>query len=103
MHMLLAACWFNVCGKQKQDITVCRSRFVQLTDRGKRMLDGEEGEAIRTAMSILMDIGNGIEAEEMVGFVQVHTDSGFCLGDAGLGIVEHYVKINKRRSLCRKK
>jgi len=62
---------------------------MKLTDIEKRMLDGESGEAARMAMSILVDIGEAIQAPEMVEVVHVHTDSGFYLGDAGLDFVEH--------------
>jgi predicted aconitase len=62
---------------------------MQLTDREKEMLDGKDGEAVRIAMSILSDIGDAVEAEEMTEIVHVHTDSGFYLGDAGLEFVEH--------------
>jgi predicted aconitase len=62
---------------------------MQLTNREKAMLAGKHGEAVRIAMSILCDIGDAIEAEEMVEIEHVHTDSGFYLGDAGLEFVEH--------------
>ena len=54
------------------------------TDKEKEMLDGKAGEAIRIAMSILTDIGDAVEAQEMTEIVHVHSDSGFYLGDAGL-------------------
>ena len=50
---------------------------MQLTDTEKEMLDGKAGEAVRIAMSILTDIGDAVEAEEMTEIVHVHTDSGF--------------------------
>ncbi len=62
---------------------------MRLTDREKEMLDGKDGEAVRIAMSILSDIGDAVEAEEMTEIVHVHTDSGFYLGEAGLEFVEH--------------
>ena len=74
-------------------------RFMQLTDREKEMLDGKEGEAVRIAMSILTDIGDAIEAEEMVEIVHVHTDSGFYLGDAGLEFVEHLAELEGKVSV----
>jgi predicted aconitase len=52
---------------------------MQLTDREKEMLDGKDGEAVRMAMSILTDIGDAVEAQEMTEIVHVHTDSGFYL------------------------
>ncbi len=66
---------------------------MQLTDTEKEMLDGKDGEAVRIAMSILTDIGDAVEAEEMTEIVHVHTDSGFYLGDAGLEFVEHLANL----------
>ena len=60
-----------------------------LTDQEKKMLDGKAGDAVGLAMAILVDLGRGIGAEEMVVIDHVHTDSGFYLGDAGLEFVEH--------------
>lgn len=61
---------------------------MRLTDREKAMLDGRQGEAVRMAMAILLEMGEAIEAEDMEEIVQVHTDSGFYLGEAGLDFVE---------------
>jgi len=72
---------------------------MQLTDREKEMRDGKEGEAVRLAMSILTDIGDAIEAKEMVEIAHVHTDSGFYLGDAGLEFVEHLAKMEGKVSV----
>ena len=60
-----------------------------LTDDEKKMRDGHLGEAVGMAMSILVDLGEAIDAPEMVEIMHVHTDSGFYLGDAGLEFVEH--------------
>jgi predicted aconitase len=62
---------------------------LHLTDDEKKMHDGHRGEAVRMAMSILVDLGNAIDASQMVEITHVHTDSGFYLGDAGLEFVEH--------------
>ena len=72
---------------------------MQLTDREKRMLDGQEGEAVRMAMSILTDIGEVVGAREMEEIVHVHTDSGFYLGDAGLDFVEHLAELGGKVSV----
>jgi predicted aconitase len=58
-----------------------------LTDDEKKMRDGQLGEAVSMAMSILADLGEAIDAPEMVEITHVHTDSGFYLGDAGLEFV----------------
>jgi predicted aconitase len=60
-----------------------------LTDNEKKMRDGHLGEAVSMAMSILVDLGEAIDAPKMVEITHVHTDSGFYLGDAGLEFVEH--------------
>ena len=62
---------------------------MNLTDAEKKMLDGHLGKAVSMAISILVDLGEAIEAPEMVEITHVHTDSGFYLGDAGLEFVEH--------------
>ena len=61
---------------------------MHLTYMEKEMLAGKRGEAARVAMSILSEIGDAVEAQEMVEIAHVHTDSGFYLGDAGLEFVE---------------
>jgi len=55
---------------------------MQLTDTEKEMLDGKAGEAVRIAMSILSDIGDAVEAQEMVEIVHVHNE-GFRLLKTG--------------------
>lgn len=60
-----------------------------LTEDEKKMRDGHLGHAVSMAMSILVDLGEAIDAPEMVKITHVHTDSGFYLGDAGLEFVEH--------------
>ena len=49
---------------------------MRLTEWEKAMLDGRQGEAVRMAMAILLEMGEAIEAEDMEEIVQVHTDSG---------------------------
>ncbi len=62
---------------------------MHLSDQEKKFLDGEEGEAVRLAMAILVELGDAIGAPEMIKIKHVHADSGFYLGDAGLEFVEH--------------
>lgn len=57
------------------------------------MQDGQLGEAVGLAMSILVDIAEAIGAPCMVEISHVHTDSGFYLGDGGLEFVEHLAKL----------
>ena len=51
-----------------------------LTDDEKKMRDGHLGEALSIAMSILVDLGEAINAPEMVEITHVHTDSGIGCG-----------------------
>ena len=62
---------------------------MHLSGPEKKFLAGEAGEAVRLAMAILVELGDAIDAPEMVEIEHVHTDSGFYLGDAGLEFVEH--------------
>lgn len=66
---------------------------MRLTGQEKKILDGDAGEAVRMAMSILVDLGDAVGAEEMAEIVHVHTDSGFYLGDASLEFVEHLAEL----------
>ncbi len=54
-----------------------------LTDSEKRMLDGENGEAARTAMEILLAIGKVYDAEKMISVSSAHV--------AGLSFKSHGV------------
>jgi predicted aconitase with swiveling domain len=51
-----------------------------LTDDEKKMRDGHLGEAQSMAMSILVDLGEAINAPEMAEITHVHTDSGIGCG-----------------------
>lgn len=72
---------------------------MKLTEKEKAMLDGRQGEAVRMAMSILVDLGEAVGAGAMVEIEQVHTDSGFYLGDAGLEFVEHLAGLGGKVSV----
>lgn len=50
---------------------------MRLTDKEKRMLAGEQGEAVKTAMEILLSIGEAMEAEEMTQVVSVQAMAHF--------------------------
>jgi hypothetical protein len=50
---------------------------LNLTDDEKKMRDGQLGEAVCLAMSILVDLGAAIGAPEMVEIAHVHTDMAF--------------------------
>ena len=61
---------------------------MRLTDGEKRTLDGNQGEAARIALSILVDLGNLFGAEELMPVSQVHIDTTLYMVDAGLEFAE---------------
>lgn len=65
-----------------------------LTEEEERMLDGEEGYAVRKSMEILVALGNIYGAEKLirVGSVQVAGVSYHNLGDAGLEFLNELAK-----------
>jgi predicted aconitase len=67
---------------------------MQLTKQEQRMLDGEEGYAVRKSMEILVALGDIYGAESLikVGSVQVAGVSYHNLGDAGLEFLNELAK-----------
>jgi predicted aconitase len=74
---------------------------MQLTKQEQRMLDGEEGYAVRKSMEILVALGDIFGAESLikVGSVQVAGVSYHNLGDAGLEFLNELAKDGKVRVL----
>ena len=74
---------------------------MNLTKQEQRMLDGEEGYAIRKSMEILVALGDIFCAESLikVGSVQVAGVSYHNLGDAGLEFLNELAKDGKVRVL----
>jgi predicted aconitase len=74
---------------------------MKLTKQEQRMLDGEEGYAIRKSMEILVALGDIYGAESLikVGSVQVAGVSYHNLGDAGLEFLNELAKDGKVRVL----
>jgi predicted aconitase len=72
-----------------------------LTKEEKRMLDGEEGYAVKKSMEILVALGNIYGAEKLirVGSVQVAGVSYHNLGDAGLEFLNELAKDGKVKVL----
>jgi hypothetical protein len=72
-----------------------------LTKEEERMLDGEEGYAVKKSMEILVALGNIYGAEKLikVGSVQVAGVSYHNLGDAGLEFLNELAKDGKVRVL----
>ncbi|MCK4884600.1 aconitase X catalytic domain-containing protein [Candidatus Bathyarchaeota archaeon] len=72
-----------------------------LTKNEERMLDGEEGYAVKKSMDILVALGNIYGAEKLVkiGSVQVAGVSYHNLGDAGLDFLNELAKDGKVKVL----
>lgn len=64
---------------------------MELNLHQKAMLKGSLGKAPKLAMNILLDLAESIGAQRMIEVEQVHTDSGFYLGRAGLNFIEKLV------------
>jgi predicted aconitase len=74
---------------------------MQLTKQEQRMLNGEEGYAVRKSMEILVALGDIFGAEKLikVGSVQVAGVSYHNLGDAGLEFLNELAKDGKVKVL----
>ena len=74
---------------------------MELTKQEQRMLDGEEGYAVRKSMEILVALGDIYGAESLikVGSVQVAGVSYHNLGDAGLEFLNELAKDGKVKVL----
>jgi predicted aconitase len=64
---------------------------MDLTDEEKNILDGQQGEAARVALSVLVDLGDLFGAEELMPVSQVHIDATLYMVDAGLEFGEKMV------------
>ncbi len=74
---------------------------MNLTKQEERMLDGEQGYAVKKSMEILVALGNIYDAEKLisVGSVQVAGVSYHNLGDAGLEFLNELAKDGRVRVL----
>jgi predicted aconitase len=72
---------------------------MQLTREEKGVLEGKAGEAARMAMSILVDLGELYNAEDMMSVSQVHIDSSVYMVDAGLEFAERMADLGGRVSV----
>ena len=75
--------------------------FMDLTEKEEKMLNGEEGYAVRKSMEILVALGDIYGAERLikVGSVQVAGVSYHNLGDAGLEFLNELAKDGKVKVL----
>ena len=61
---------------------------MDLTSEEQRILAGEDGEAARIAMGILVDLGTVFGAERLIPVAQVHIDTTLYMVDAGVDFAE---------------
>jgi predicted aconitase len=61
---------------------------MHLADEEKSILDGNQGEAARIALSVLVDLGELFGAVELMEVSQVHIDATLYMVDAGLEFAE---------------
>jgi predicted aconitase len=61
---------------------------MRLTDREKSILDGEQGEAARIALAVLVELGALFGAKKLMRVSQVHIDATLYMVDAGLEFAE---------------
>jgi hypothetical protein len=61
---------------------------MRLTDKEKRILDGNQGSAARMALAVLVELGELFGAEELMRVSQVHIDATLYMVDAGLEFAE---------------
>ncbi len=61
---------------------------MRLTGEEKSILDGQQGEAARIALSVIVDLGELFGAKELMTVSQVHIDATLYMVDAGLEFAE---------------
>ena len=66
---------------------------MRLTDREKSILDGEQGEAARIALAVLVELGALFGAKELMRVSQVHIDATLYMVDAGLEFAEKMAEL----------
>jgi predicted aconitase len=69
---------------------------MHLTDHDQKILSGNEGEAARLAMQILVDLGEIFDADEMMPVSQAHIDMTLYMVDAGVEFVERMAELGGR-------
>lgn len=65
-----------------------------LTDEDKRMLGGEQGEAVRLAMEILTRLGEGYGAERLVNIQSAHAAVAYPHLTASVDLMERFANVN---------
>jgi predicted aconitase len=66
---------------------------MRLTDREKSILDGEQGEAARISLAVLVELGTLFGAKELMPVSQVHIDATLYMVDAGLEFTEKMAEL----------
>lgn len=69
---------------------------MHLIEQEQRILDGKHGEAVRIALSVLVELGELFGAEEMMEVSQVHIDSSIYMVDAGLEFAERFAELGAK-------
>ena len=69
---------------------------MHLTDEEKRMLAGDEGEAVQMAMQILTRLGDVYGAERMVDIRSAHTFMGYMNLKSSVDLVEKFANLGAR-------
>ncbi|HEU4915708.1 MAG TPA: aconitase X catalytic domain-containing protein [Acidimicrobiia bacterium] len=65
---------------------------MQLTDKDRAMLAGRSGEAVRTAMELLIAVAESEEAPALLDISAAHIDGGLYHGEAGLDFARDLVE-----------
>jgi len=66
---------------------------IRLTDLERAMLDGQYGEAIRFAMSVVVRMAEVIGAEELLPVEQTHIDACALVAQSNLEFIEYLVNL----------
>lgn len=74
---------------------------MHLTDEEKRMLAGDEGEAVQMAMQILTRLGDVYGAERMVDIRSAHTFMGYMNLKSSVDLVEKFANYDGMNEVYR--
>ena len=69
---------------------------LELTASDRALLEGEEGEGARMAMSILVRVAEVQEAERLIPVTAAHIDSSLYMGDATLEYAERLAALGAK-------
>ena len=72
---------------------------LQLTDKDREMLHGDQGPATKMAMSILVRMAEVADASELIDIIGAHIDSTVYIGEAGLEFAERLASLGAKVSV----